>query len=86
MYCFESTKQKGAKEMTIAQEWARKRNFALFRIRGIIATCNTLLDRRTTILTEKEQSQLYFIDRDIKEILINWDNKESKQNYLKERR
>lgn len=70
--------------MTIAQDWARKRNFARFRIKSIIMHCRQILE--SGILTSYEEhyiktakAQLQDIDT---EFVWNSNNENSKAQYL----
>ena len=72
--------------MTIAQDWARQRNFAKKRLRGITASCQGLV--YTEALSDIEKEVIRSAQRKLCSVVRAWDgrNKESKEKYLKRER
>lgn len=63
--------------MTIDQDWARKRNWAKFKLSGIFFLINQ------EVLTDEEKNELKYLRQRLKTLLSSWNknNKISKESY-----
>jgi hypothetical protein len=68
--------------MTKAQEWAKKRNFAKFRLRGAFACIGSLED--ANFMCPYEKNKLITLSMTLYDIIYNWErnNKESKKKFI----
>ena len=70
--------------MKVTMKWARERNFAKFRIKGIINNLHLLIDQKVTLRVEKGELKRAIIY--LNETLENWESRNtlSKNRYVKE--
>jgi len=72
--------------MTIAQDWARERNFAKWRLKGLVVSCESLL--YTKALLTEEKRKIDDAQTILRFVVSIWDkqNKQSKETYLQRER
>ena len=75
------------RQPTKAQEWARKRNWAKFLLRGLIGATRSFL-YRSKVLTDDEKWDIEQCISNLRTVERLWDNcnYKSKEKYLHERR